>query len=62
AADFAAATAEGARPWQRRAASAGLAAAGAAAARDARAGGELPALYSEAALPLILGTAVLPPG
>ncbi|WP_239565929.1 glycosyltransferase [Paenibacillus sacheonensis] len=65
--DLAAARTEGARPWQRRAASAGLAAAGAAIARAAGgpgpgAGANLPALYSEAALPLILGTAMLPPG
>lgn len=59
AAGFAAAQTAGARPWQCRAAAAGLAAAGAALARAA--GADLPALYSETALPLILGTAVNPP-
>ncbi|AZN38660.1 glycosyltransferase [Paenibacillus albus] len=65
--DFAAAALDAAaRPWQRRAAAAGLAAAFAAGARAAmnaagHAGACLPALQSEDALPLILGTAVLPP-
>ncbi|REE91372.1 glycosyl transferase family 2 [Paenibacillus taihuensis] len=65
--DFAAAAADkAARPWQQRAAAAGLAAAFAAQARAAAnaasiAGANLPALHSETALPLILGTAVLPP-